>query len=382
MVDLLLAFLAIGAAVLGWRRGMAVSLLAGLVFLLGGLPFAAIAAAVGWPAPALAYMVGGLLALVPLAFGLERVQSRVEQLVGEGSRQVVDRAGGALLNFGIAIAVAWFVAALMAIVPGSSPAIERMRSSVVLGSLVSAVPPEGDLGVLVLRSGLVPSVNGPLILAEPPEPVSATLPAVLAAEASVLQVRSTACDQIVTGTGWVAGPGIVVTNAHVVAGTRRSFLAGGPEFAGAPARVTAFDPVNDVAVLVLEAGSARLPEPLPIVPRVRHGERAAVIGFPEGGRRQVVAARIDRVATYEVDRIDGTEGGSAQVLALRAKVEPGNSGGPIVAEDGSVLGLVVSKALGQRTEGAYGVASADLLRVVAEGAARRSVETGPCLRDA
>ncbi len=90
-------------------------------------------------------------------------------------------------------------------------------------------------------------------------------------------------------------------------------------------------------------------------------------------------ARIDRVAEFDVEPLAGGAPVAANILAFRADVQPGNSGGPVVAEDGSVLGLVVAKALGQRTEAAYGVPSSDLLRVVAQGAARIPASTGRCL---
>lgn len=382
MADLLLFVMIAGAGVLGWRRGLAVSLLAGLAFTLAGLPAAAVAAAIGTPPPAAAFLLGGLLGLVPFALRLEAITDGVEELLSLGQWRVVDRAGGALLNMFIVACIAWFVAALATIVPGDSPALSTMRSSAVFGSLVEAVPPQGALGVLVLRSGLVPGVNGPLVLAEEPAESSASAPGVVAARASVLQVRSTACNKMVKGTGWVAGPGIIVTNAHVVAGSRKSFLAGGPSFEGAPSTVTAFDPINDIAVLVLDQGDAVLPAALRIVSRVQHGEPAAVIGFPNGGEQVVVPARIDRVADYDVEPLGGGTAQPARILAFRADVEPGNSGGPVVAEDGSVLGLVVAKGLGQRVEAAYGVASSDLLRVVSDGARRVAASTGRCLEEA
>lgn len=379
MVDAVLLLLLVGAAVLGWRRGLAVSLVAGAVFVLAGLPVAALAVATGMAPPAMGYLLGGLLALVPVALRLDAIQQSVESAIDAEWWRVADRAGGAALNVLVASCLAWFVGALAAIVPADSAALSSMRSSAVLGSLVQAVPPQGTLGALVLRSGLVPAVDGPLVLAEPPDPSSATTPGVLAAASRVLQVRSTACGQILTGTGWVAGAGIVVTNGHVVAGSRRSFLAGGPRFDGAPAVVTAFDPVNDIAVLVLERGPATLPAPLAIVARVQHGERAAVIGFPRGGELLVEPARIDRVAEYPVSPLGGGPDQPANVLALRADVQPGNSGGPVLAEDGTALGMVVAKGLGQRVEAAYGVPGATLLAAIAEGARRVPVPTGPCL---
>ncbi len=372
----------VGAGVLGWRRGLAVSLLAGGAFLVAGIPFAALAAGIGAPPPVLAFMVGGALALVPVALRLDRIGEWVDGVLANDAVRIADRAGGAIAIALVAVTLGWFVAAIATIAPGESSTLSALRRSAVFGSLVEAVPPQGALGAVVLRSGLVPALNGPLVLAEEPDPASATTPQVLAARASVLQVKSTSCDRIVSGTGWVASTGIVVTNAHVVAGTKKSFLSGGPRFHGAAATVTAFDPVNDIAVLALDPGqSAVLPRALTIVDRVRHGEPAAVIGFPLGGEQSAVPARIDRVAQFDLEPLGGGPPVASNVLAFRADVEPGNSGGPVVAEDGTVLGLVVAKALGQRIDAAYGVASADLLRVIAQGASRTPVSTGPCLAE-
>jgi hypothetical protein len=306
----------------------------------------------------------------------------VHEWVPDGRWLALNRAAGATLNVVLAACLAWFVAALVLIVPSDSPALTAVRTSAILGSLVEARPPEGRVGVVVLRSGLVPGVNGPLVLAEPVSLAAAKAPSVLAARASVLQVRSTACDKELAGTGWVAGPGVILTNAHVVAGSRRSFLAGGPGYDGAPATVTAFDPVDDIAALVLDDPGVPLPPVLPLVARVQHGESGAVIGFPQGGEQQVIPARIDRVASYDVEPLGGGAPVAAPVLALRAAVEPGDSGGPILSLDGSVLGMVVAKGIGQRVDAAYGVASSDLLRAVADGARRVPVSAGACLTDA
>ena len=376
MIDLLLLALLAGAAYLGWRRGLVVTLLAAGVFVAVGLPVAAVAAAIGTPPAIIAFTLGGAIGLVPLALRLEAVTATAESLLSAGLRRA-DRIGGALLNIGFALCGAWFVAALVSIVPHDSALLSVVRSSPSLGALVESVPPQGGLGVVVLRSGLVPGLNGPLVLAEEPDPASADSPAVRAARASVLQIRGTACNRVVKGTAWVAGAGLVLTNAHVVAGHRRTFVAAGPAIDGTQGTVTAFDPVNDVAVVSVDPSV--LPPALPISTRIVHGDRAAVIGFPFGGEQRIVSARIDRVATYDVEPLGGGSAVGAEVLAFRADVEPGNSGGPVVAEDGSVLGMVVAKGLGQRTEAAYGVAGAVLERALAQGAARQPASTGSCL---
>lgn len=375
MVDLLLIVLLGGAGVLGWQRGLAASLVAGAAFVLVGLPVAAVSAAIGSPPPVVGFLLGGMVGLVPVALHVDRLSQLLDDAL-DGRARVVDRLGGLVVNLAVVLVLGWFIAAVATIVPGDSGPLASIRGSGALGAVIEQVPPQGTLGAVVLRSGLVPGLNGPLVLAEPPAESSATLPAIQAARASVLQVRGTACDKIVLGTAWVAGEGLLLTNAHVVAGTRATFLAGGPRFEGLRATVSAFDPLNDIAVLAFDG---QLPPPLPIVARVRHGEQGAVIGFPQGGERKVVPMRIDRAASYDTEPVDGGPARPAEVLAFRADVEPGNSGGPILAEDGTVLGMVVAKGLGQRVEAAYGVGSDLLLRALAVGAARRPVATGPCI---
>jgi S1-C subfamily serine protease len=384
VIDVILVLMLVGAGVLGWRRGLGVSLVAGAAFAVAGTLAAAIAVAIGRPAPVAAFLLGGLVGLVPVALRLQQVTDAVESVLGDrAAARTVDRVLGAALNVFVAACIGWFVAAVATIAPGDSPALDAMRSSAVFGKLVAVVPPQGTLGTVVLRSGLVPALNGPLVLAEDPDPRAAYTPAVLQARASVLQVRSTACNRLVTGTGWVAGPGLVVTNAHVVAGSQSSYLAGGPQYAGARSTVTAFDPVNDIAVLVVDdpAQASSLPATLPITLQFRHGQDAAVIGFPLGGQQTVQPARVDRVASFSVEPLGGGTPVDAQVLAFRATVKPGNSGGPLVSTDGHVIGLVVAKALGQRRPAAYGAPAQLLERVLVDGSRRQRVSTGRCLSE-
>jgi len=378
-MDLLVLALLTGAAVLGWRRGLCVSLVAALVFVAVGLPVAAVAAAIGSPPPIVAFLLGGLIGVVPLAIKLHLVTTMVNESLGPTAK-LIDRIGGAAINTAFSLVLAWFVAALASVVPTDTPILAAVRDSSSLGALVATVPPQGGLGVVVLRSGLVPGLNGPLVLAEEPDTASVDAPGVLAARTRVFEIRGNACDKLVTGSGWLAGDGLVVTNAHVVAGVATPYVAVGPRVDGVPGRVTAFDPVNDVAVIAVDLSALGL-TPLPIVDRVEHGERAAIVGFPKGGELQLSPARVDRVATYAVQPVGGVQGGDATIFALRGLVRPGNSGGPILAEDGSVLGMVVAQGLGQRVDATYGVASRQLRVALAAGSAREPASSGPCLEE-
>ena len=68
-----------------------------------------------------------------------------------------------------------------------------------------------------------------------------------------MKVTGRACDEIQEGSGWVAAPGLVVTNAHVVAGEQRDARCRTEPGARCRRRVVAFDPVRDVAVLAVPA---------------------------------------------------------------------------------------------------------------------------------
>ncbi|MCW2962070.1 MAG: Colicin production protein [Thermoleophilia bacterium] len=379
MIDAVLVSLICGAAYLGYRRGFLVSATALGAFAMAGLIAGAIAVAIGSPPPALAFMLGGALGLVPVALRLDHVTASVDALVGDGRARTGDRAAGALLNVALGLVLAWFVGAVASIVPATSPGLTAVRTSSTMGVLVESVPPTGTLGAIVLRSGLIPSLNGPLVLADPPDPSITGLTAVAVARGSVVQVRGRACARMVTGTAWVAAPGLLLTNAHVVAGMRQVFLASGPTYTGRAATVTWFDAHNDVAVLALDG--AQLPPAIPISTRVLHGEPAAAIGFPRGGEQQTTPARIDRAASWETVPVGGGPERMTRVLAFRADLQSGNSGGPVVAADGTALGMVVAKGLNQRIAAAYGVPGAELLAAIAEGARRVPVSTGPCDED-
>ena len=72
--------------------------------------------------------------------------------------------------------------------------------------------------------------------AEPADPRLRT--AVSAARGSVVRVLGTACGLGIEGSGWVAAPGVVVTNAHVVAGETRHEVQVGGRRRGYPARAS------------------------------------------------------------------------------------------------------------------------------------------------
>ena len=64
-----------------------------------------------------------------------------------------------------------------------------------------------------------------------------------------MKILGSACGVGVEGSGWVARPGVVVTNAHVVAGQDDTQVLPGGRDPGLDAQAVHFDPRNDLAVL-------------------------------------------------------------------------------------------------------------------------------------
>jgi S1-C subfamily serine protease len=134
-------------------------------------------------------------------------------------------------------------------------------------------------------------------------------------------------------------PGLVVTNAHVVAGAHRISALDGAE--SEPARLVLFDPNLDLAVLRVPYLS--LP-PLSLDPHyVQRGAKAVVLGYPGGGPFNAQPAGVTLNFAPESTNIYGTANIQRDIYELQALVRPGNSGGPLVTARGEVIGVVFSR---------------------------------------
>jgi hypothetical protein len=199
---------------------------------------------------------------------------------------------------------------------------------------------------------------------------------VRAAGRSVVRVLGTACGLGVQGSGWVAGRGIVVTNAHVVAGeddTTVQLQGGGAHL---QARAVWFDPHDDIAVLRV-SGLGGAP-PLRLNEGAGSGTSGAVLGFPHDGPYDVEPARLG--STTEVLTQDAYGRGPVRrsITSFRGLVRSGNSGGPVVDGDGRVLATVFAASVGSGRHTGFGVP--DSVVRDALGKASAPVSTGPCAR--
>ncbi len=317
--------------------------------------------------------VVALVAAVGLAVIFEVGGSTVGAIIRQRERarglRLVDSAGGVVAGALIGLGVVWVLGAMALQLPGQTQLRRAVQRSVLLERLNSIVPPRTLLNAL-RRVDPFPTLAGPPVPTKPPDPRVLAQPGVHAAARSVVRILGTACGLGVEGSGWVAGPGVVVTAAHVVAGeedTRITLRSGG----SLAAEATFFDPHNDVAVLRvpgLELEPLRLVDPRP-------GTSIAIVGYPENGPLDAVAGRIGVTSTVFAEDAYGRPV-RRTVTSLGGQVRHGDSGGPAVDASGAVEATVFAARLGG--PGGYGVPAWIVRRDLA--AARGPVSTGPCAR--
>ena len=174
-----------------------------------------------------------------------------------------------------------------------------------------------------------------------------------AAGRSVVRVLGSACGLGVEGSGWTAGDGLVVTNAHVVAGETDTVVQVGGQAPGLPAQVLAFDPHDDIAVLRVSGLS--LPA-LHMVPEPRPSTAGAILGYPLDGPFDAEPARIGQTQSVSTEDAYGNGPIVREITPLRGRVRPGNSGGPVVDASGQVLATVFAAITGPTaTRGGFAV---------------------------
>jgi S1-C subfamily serine protease len=170
----------------------------------------------------------------------------------------------------------------------------------------------------------------------------------------------------------LGGDGIVVTNAHVVAGQddTRVLLQGREP--GLDAQAIAFDSDNDLAVLRVDGLDASA---LQLARDPKPGTSAAILGFPLNGPYDVRPGRLGQIREVLTQDAYGRGPVRRRIASLRGVVRSGNSGGPMVDGDGRVVGTIFA-ATTQGPRGGYAVPN-ELVRSTLAGASG-PVDTGPC----
>jgi S1-C subfamily serine protease len=377
-LDWLIVLFVATLALLGLRQGFIVGVLSFGGFALGAFlgtrlgPLLLPQGSASPYAPAFG-LVGALLAGGILATGLEGVGWRLRRLTallpGLG---VLDGVLGALLSAAVGLGIVWIVAAVVAQLPSAAQLRANIQRSAILGELNAALPPSGPVLGALARLDPLPSLPGRLPALTAPPPRVARDPGVVLASRSVVRVLGTACGLAVEGSGWVARPEEVLTNAHVVAGETDTTVEVEGNPPGLPSHAVAFDPTDDLAVL--RVPGLGLPA-LTLATAPADGEAGAILGYPENGSFDVQSARIGSTGQVLTQNAYGQGPVSRLLTPLRGLVRPGNSGGPVVDGTGAVLTTVFAGTT-DGPPGGYGVANATAARVLAGAGA--PVGTGPC----
>jgi len=327
-------------------------------------PYAPLFALVG------ALMVGGVL-----ASGLELIGFRLRHRLGD-TLGVLDGIGGGALVACIGLGLVWIGGAVALQTPGASELREPIQRSAILRVLNEHLPPSGGILRAFARFDPFPQIDGPQADVRPPDSRIARDPQVRAAGRSVVKVLGTACGLGVQGSGWVAGDGVVVTNAHVVAGQDDTTVQAGGTGSHLDAQAVWFDSRNDLALLRVPglsgAPALRLHED------AAQGTSSAILGFPENGPYDVAPARLGSTSTVVSQDAYGRGPVRRSITALRGRVRQGNSGGPVVDGRGRVVATIFAATVSDGGRSGYGVPDS----VVADAldSARGPVDTGPCAR--
>lgn len=347
--------------------GFAVGLFAG-----GRLGAALIAHGAQSPYAPLFSLTGALVGGMVLGSVLEALGYGVRRRLTAPSLGVLDGIGGAVLAGAVALGLVWLAGAVALQTPGARTFRDRIQRSAILRELNAVLPPSGPVLNALARFDPSPSIDGPPADVPAPRAAIARDPQVAAAAAGVVRVQGTACGLGVEGSGWIADNGIVVTNAHVVAGQQDTTVQAGGEGPRLQAQAIAFDPHNDVAVLRVAGLAGR---PLPIASDPPAGTSAAILGFPENGPYDVRAGRLGSTRTVLTQDAYGAGPVTRRLTTLRGVVRPGNSGGPMVDGGGRVVTTVFASTRGG-PRGGYGVPDDIVARAVRT--ATGPVSTGPC----
>ena len=389
MVDIILIVVMVLFAISGYRQGFVIGALSLGGFFSGvliGLQLGPLIARQFENSTVRLVVAGGIiLVLAVLGQTLAGwLGTNLRQVIQSRSVQHVDDAGGALVSVVAVLFAAWLVAVPFKTTP--FPAINReVRSSAILSGINGIVPEE----VQALSSGLrdtldtngFPDVLGGFARTQArevaaPDPALANSKVVKDSRSSVLKILGSApsCSRRIEGTGFVYARERVMTNAHVVAGTREVVVeSGGRELDGT---VVVYDPKRDLAVLHVPGLKA------PVMPFVAKeaatGANAIVLGYPQDGPYNAQSARIRDVSDITGPDIYESGDVTREIYTIKSLVRSGNSGGPLIDPEGGVLGVIFAAAADDKNVG-FALTADEAAPVAQAGrASNQPVRTGEC----
>jgi uncharacterized membrane protein required for colicin V production len=285
--------------------------------------------------------------------------------------RTIDSLAGLLLGAAAGVVLCWAVGAVLLYLPGQADLRREVQRSAILSEINDVFPPERLLETL---EGVDPLgvLLGPPATVPPPDSRLVRDPDVVAASTSVVRVTGIACGLGVEGSGWIVRPGLVVTNAHVVAGIERPRVDR-RNGRSRPATVVAFDARNDLAILRVPGLGGR---PLATLAPER-GVAVVLVGYPGNGPLTRTAGRLGSTRKLISRDAYGRGPVTRPITTIRGVVEPGSSGGPAIDGRGRVRSTVFARQPGD--QGGYGVPP-DVVLDAVRGAGDGPVPSTDCTR--
>lgn len=328
------------------------------------------------------------LVTLTITFGLAIFLAGIGEAIGRSiqvnieSKPVIaaENVLGALISVISIVILSWFTASVLVRLPTADVAANVSKSQII-SELDKRLPPApsilSKIGRLISPEGFPTVFTG----IEPfsPEAGEPYEPDVMAAAEkaaiSTVRIEGLGCGGAVFGSGFVISEGVVATNAHVIAGIRNPVTA--DQEGRYRANPIYFDPDTDLALLSVE-GHAGPPLPLSDSSSNR-GATAAVLGYP-GGRSLTASSAVILSRHLAMGRnIYDTSLSNRDVYELHTNIEQGNSGGPVVLPNGTVIGMIFGKSAARESRG-YAITSMEILNALrSAGNSQQSVSTGQCV---
>jgi S1-C subfamily serine protease len=389
-LDIAVLAVAFIAAISGWRSGALGSLLSFVGVLLGAIAGVLLAphlvAQISAPRAKLFAALFLILGLVVVGEVAGVVLGRaVRGAIHSNSVRFFDSLIGVAVQLVVVLVAAWLLATPLTSSSGQPSLAAAVRGSRVLAQVNDFAPDwlktvPKRLSSLLNTSGLPqvlePFSRTPVVAVAAPDAALANSPVVAATEPSVVKIRAIApsCQKVLEGSGFVLSPDRVMTNAHVVAGANSVTV----EASGNPydATVVSYDPTVDVAILAVPHLP---PGPLAFANNpVTSGTEAIVMGYPGGGGFVATPARIRELIELSGPDIYRNATVNREVYTVRASVEQGNSGGPLIDLDGQVLGVVFGAAVDNNDTG-FVLTAKEVAAQLAHIGDTAPVATGQCV---
>ncbi len=293
----------------------------------------------------------------------------------------IDRGLGTVVGAVTLLGTVWIIGGILINLPFPSFQSQLKSSSIirllnqhlpsapnVVADLSHVIDPNGFPKVFIGNepAPLNPNVSLP--------PLGSLTAAVTKDEPSVVKILGRGCGGIVEGSGFIVAPNIVATNAHVVAGVAHPYVVDqSGEHLATPIW---FDPNLDLSILTTSDLTGK---PLSIAnSTVKLGTDGAVLGFPGGGNFMADPAVVldDFSATGRNIYDQGNT--NRDVYEIKATVIPGNSGGPLINSNGTVIGIVFAESTTYNQVG-YALTTPQVLTEIQQAEARnQATSTGSC----